>query len=472
MTKIALPLTDELAAKATAAGVPDDLLAPLRAAPPIVTGNFDTDAAAHRPYWEAITSVQKRLGGPAEADPATETAILAWQRYVIEARTAFLDCHAGALYDRLTDGKRRFVRVEPLFDAAADAVPGLAPTPADRAAEEHLRQGQKSGLELAHGAVLSKFMAIPEVGKHMVHSMLLPLPGSAEALEKFKRDGKIDFGKASVERRGAAAVVTLKNPDSLNAEDNSTNVPFETAVDVAIQDPETKICILRGGYVSHPKHAGKRRFCSGINLTHLYWGKIHFLWYVTRDMGITNKMLRGVAHPDRDPDEMAGGTTEKLWVDVLEGFAIGGGCQLLLVSDYVLATDNSYMTLPARKEGIIPGMANLRLPRFIGDRLSRQAIMYDRRIDCDSPEGRLICDELVPEAEIEDAIDRVIAGLTSSGVVSAEGNRRAFRVGMERIDDFCRYMAVYGREQAYCHYSPALIGNLERNWDAQNRKVA
>ena len=43
------------------------------------------------------------------------------------------------------------------------------------------------------------------------------------------------------------------------------------------------------------------------------------------------------------------------------------------------------MTLPARKEGIIPAMANLRLPRFVGDRIARQAIMYERRIDCDSP---------------------------------------------------------------------------------------
>jgi thioesterase DpgC len=35
----------------------------------------------------------------------------------------------------------------------------------------------------------------------------------------------------------------------------------------------------------------------------------------------------------------------------------------------------------------------------------------------------------------------------------------------------CRnYFAVYAREQAYCHFSPALIGNLEKYWNAQNRK--
>ena len=63
----------------------------------------------------------------------------------------------------------------------------------------------------------------------------------------------------------------------------------------------------------------------------------------------------------------------------------------------------------------------------------------------------------------------MIDGFTSSGVVSAAGNRRAMRVGQEPLDMFRRYMAVYAREQAYCHFSPALIANLERNWNAQNR---
>jgi thioesterase DpgC len=60
--------------------------------------------------------------------------------------------------------------------------------------------------------------------------------------------------------------------------------------------------------------------------------------------------------------------------------------------------------------------------------------------------------------------------MTGSGVVSAAGNRRAIRIGQEPLDLFRNYMAVYAREQAYCHFSPALIANLERHWNAQNRK--
>jgi thioesterase DpgC len=112
----------------------------------------------------------------------------------------------------------------------------------------------------------------------------------------------------------------------------------------------------------------------------------------------------------------------------------------------------------------------MRLPRFTGDRIARQAIQYERRLECDSPEGRLICDEIVETGEMDAAIERVVKGLTSSGVVSAAGNRRAFRVTQEPFDMFRSYFAVYAREQSYCHFSPALISNLERYWNAQSRK--
>ena len=83
----------------------------------------------------------------------------------------------------------------------------------------------------------------------------------------------------------------------------------------------------------------------------------------------------------------------------------------------------------------------------------------------------MICDETVPAAEMDSAIARIVDRLTGSGVVSAAGNRRSFRAAEEPLDAFRRYMAVYAREQAYCHLSPALIANLEKNWNAATRRA-
>jgi (3,5-dihydroxyphenyl)acetyl-CoA 1,2-dioxygenase len=287
--------------------------------------------------------------------------------------------------------------------------------------------------------------------------MLLPRGESTELLPKFLKEGAASFPGASIERRGKAAILTYSNPRFLNAEDQTTLEGFETCVDLALLDPGVEISVLRGGVVEHPKYAGKRVFGSGINLTHLYHGRIPYLWYQLRDLGYVNKLYRGQ-------------TMEKPFIAAVESFAIGGHCQVLLAVDYVIAERTAFLTLPARKEGIIPGAANMRLPRAVGDRIARQAIQYERRIECDSPEGRMICDEIVEPGAMDAAIERVVNGLTSSGVVSAASNRRAFRIAQEPLDMFRHYFAVYAREQAYCHFSPALISNLEKYWDAANRK--
>lgn len=384
-------------------------------------------------------------------------------------RERFLRENLEAVYDNLTDGFSRFVRVEDLVKRAAEEYPGLVPSDAQLAEENVLKLKDKQGLEIDQSLVLSHILAHPRCGTNLCHAMLLARGETAAALATLDAQGFVDLGPVRVERRGRAAHVLSSNPRYLNAEDQGTINAMEIAVDVATLDPGTDIAVLRGQPVEHVKYAGRRIFGAGINLTHLYHGAIPYLWYLQRDLGFVHKFLRGIASPDVLPDDVNGAGAEKPWIAAVEGFAIGGHCQILLTMDYVLAAEDAFMTLPARKEGIIPGAANLRLPRFTGDRLARQLIQAERRLPCDSAEGRLICDEIVPAADMDAAIERTVALLTSAGSVGAIGNRRAFRVSVEPLDLFRRYCAVYAREQAGCHFSPALIRNLEENWGAGGR---
>ncbi len=97
--------------------------------------------------------------------------------------------------------------------------------------------------------------------------------------------------------------------------------------------------------------------------------------------------------------------------------------------------------------------------------------MSGRRLDCDTPEGRMICDEIVPPAEMDAALDRVIASFTDSGVVSAAGNRRAFRVAQEPLDHVPPLHGGLCARAGLLPFHPALIGNLEKHWNAQQRKM-
>jgi thioesterase DpgC len=67
------------------------------------------------------------------------------------------------------------------------------------------------------------------------------------------------------------------------------------------------------------------------------------------------------------------------------------------------------------------------------------------------------------------AIERTVTMMSNAGAVGAIGNRRALRIGAEPLDVFRRYLAVYSREQAECHFSQALVRNLEQNWGAARR---
>ena len=448
-----------------------EMTAPALPAAPDLTGDFDADARAYTGHWWRAESEINRLPAKPMRDAADARRAAAVFEAARRARVDFLDLHIETLYRKLTGDLGRYVRLEDLvFDAAA-LVPGLVPSREDLVREAALKQADQDGIEVDQGLFVARLMRHEALAQHLCHAMMLPLPSSLERLAEFQRTGKADCGKATVERAGAVSTVTMRNPDALNAEDATTLLPLETAVDLALLDPATKICVLRGGPIPHAKYGGRRVFGAGINLTHLYWGKVPYLFYLVRDLGMLNKIYRGITRPEDPPDETRGLGTEKLWIAAVEEFAIGGHCQILLVMDYVLAAKGAYMTLPARKEGIIPGMANMRLPRFVGDRMTRQAIMYEKRIECDSPEGRLICDEVVPAADMDAGIERVAGGLTNSGIVNAAANRRAFRIIDEPLSAMIRYLSVYAREQAYCHTSPALVANLERYWNAHERKV-
>src|SRR5579872_230343 len=157
------------------------------------------------------------------------------------------------LYDELTDGRTRFVRVDEMCSRGAELRPDVLPPTAELAAEAARRQRDKLGVERKQGAFLAEVLSDPAAGAHLCHAMLLPNPASAARLAEYAATGALELPGASVMRVGKASVVTTRNPRFLNAEDESTLEGFEIAIDVATLDPHSEICVLRGGPVEHPK---------------------------------------------------------------------------------------------------------------------------------------------------------------------------------------------------------------------------
>jgi (3,5-dihydroxyphenyl)acetyl-CoA 1,2-dioxygenase len=369
-------------------------------------------------------------------------------------RAQFMDTHGDAVYDQLTASRTIYLRLAELAEAAAAAFPGLVPTGGQFAAERTRPQAAKEGYEIDQGIFFSRVLRSPIAGPHLLDAMLRPTPRALRLLPEFTRTGMADLGSVRLDRSGSVARLTMCRDDCLNAEDNQQVEDMETAVDLALLDPAVHVGLLRGGEMSHPRYRGKRVFSAGINLKALHAGGISLVdFLLRRELGYIHKLIRGVRM--EDGAHWQSPSIEKPWVAVVDSFAIGGGAQLLLVFDHVLAASDAYISLPAAQEGIVPGAANFRLTRCVGPRLSRQVILHGRRIWASDPEARLLVDDVVEPHDLDVAIEQSVGRLQGPAVIA---NRRMLNLAEEPPEDFRRYMAEFALLQALRLYSDDVIG--------------
>ncbi|MFK4071920.1 (3,5-dihydroxyphenyl)acetyl-CoA 1,2-dioxygenase DpgC [Streptomyces sp. NPDC029674] len=374
-------------------------------------------------------------------------------------RVAFLDAYADAVYELLTGGRAESPRMEELLVAAAGEFPGLVPGEARLASERSRPQAAKEGDEIDQGIFLRAVLRSPSAGPHLLDSMLRPTPRALGLVEEFSRTGVVEMESVRVERGDdGVARLTMCRDDCLNAEDVRQVDDMETAVDLALLDPAVRVGLLRGGEMTHPRYRGRRVFSAGINLKSLSSGDIPLVGFLLRrELGYLHKLVRGLRadHPGRWHSPLV----EKPWVAAVDGFAIGGGTQILLVCDHVLAASDAYLSLPAAKEGIIPGVANFRFSRYVGPRLSRQVILEGRRIRAAEPDARLLVDEVVEPEHMDAAVEASLARLDGAAVLA---NRRMLNLAEEPPDAFRAYMAEFALQQALRIYGQDVIDKVGR----------
>lgn len=381
-------------------------------------------------------------------------------------RDHFMKFHAGKVYEELTGGLGDYLRLAELVDAASVAFPGLVPTADQMASERARSQSLKEGREIDQGIFLRGVLRSPTAGPHLLDAMLRPTQRALGLLPEFSRTGVADLGSVRVERRDGVARLTMCRDDCLNAEDGRQVDDMETAVDLSLLDPDVRVGLLRGGEMTHPRYRGRRVFSAGINLKALHAGEISLVdFLLRRELGYISKLMRGVLAEDEACWQSP--VTQKPWVAVVDGFAIGGGMQLLLAFDHVISASDAYFSLPAAAEGIVPGAANFRLTRVFGPRLSRQIILDGRRIWASESAARFVVDEVVEPAELPETIERSLGRLKGPAVAA---NRRMLNLAEEPLDEFRRYMAEFAVQQALRLYSEDVIGKVGRFRASRGRK--
>ena len=134
-------------------------------------------------------------------------------------------------------------------------------------------------------------------------------------------------------------------------------------------------------------------------------------------------------------------------IALVDGAALGGGCELVAVCDIVIASDRSRFGVPEIKLGVFPPVATVLLPRLIGDKRARELILTGEIIDA-AEAGRIgLCNHVVPGSHLEPKLLEVLAKLKELSGTSLEFARRSIDLGRGRTLD----EALTEQENIYLH---------------------
>lgn len=134
-------------------------------------------------------------------------------------------------------------------------------------------------------------------------------------------------------------------------------------------------------------------------------------------------------------------------IGLVDGAALGGGCELVAACDIIIASDRARFGLPEIKLGVFPPVATVLLPLVIGEKRARELILTGEIIDAVEA-GRLgLCNHVVPGAHLEPKLLEVIAKLKELSGTSLEFARRSMDLGRGRTLD----EALTEQENIYLH---------------------
>ncbi len=164
-----------------------------------------------------------------------------------------------------------------------------------------------------------------------------------------------------ITRAGAVAVVVVNRPEALNALNAETNQALLEAVRELSVDESIRAVVLTG--------AGDKAFVAGADIAEMRGLTVE----QARRFGALGQTVMSDIEASPQP-----------WVAAVNGFALGGGCELALACDIRLASDNAKFGQPEINLGITPGFGGTqRLPRNVGEGWAKYLVLSGRHIRAD-----------------------------------------------------------------------------------------
>ncbi|MFV8229069.1 crotonase/enoyl-CoA hydratase family protein [Mycolicibacterium fortuitum] len=206
---------------------------------------------------------------------------------------------------------------------------------------------------------------------------------------------------ALVEKRGNVLLITINRPEARNAINGSVSLAVGDALEQAQNDPEIRVVVITG--------SGDKSFCAGADLKAISRGENLF-------------------HPEHPEYGFAGYVShfiDKPTIAAVNGTALGGGTELALASDLIVAEESAKFGLPEVKRGLIAGAGGVfriaeQLPRKVANEL---LFTGEPMSSADALRWGLI-NQVVPDGTVVDAALKLAERITGNAPLAVQASKR------------------------------------------------
>jgi crotonobetainyl-CoA hydratase len=211
----------------------------------------------------------------------------------------------------------------------------------------------------------------------------------------------------SIDKTGAVTTITLNRPAVMNAINPAMHVELQGAFDDFAEDPEQLVCVVTG--------AGERAFCAGSD-------------------------LKVLDRHGRYPKNGYAGLIERFdlakpVIAAVNGLALGGGFEIALACDVIIAADTASFGLPEPLVGAVALGGGLhRLARQIGLKPAMGLILTSRRVSAEEGLRLGFVNEVVPAADLAGAVARWCADILRASPMSIRASKETVMRGLSEPD--------------------------------------
>ena len=233
------------------------------------------------------------------------------------------------------------------------------------------------------------------------------------------------FDTLLVELAGPTATVTINRPSVLNALNTQVFDDLERAFAFLAQDPTVRVILLTG--------SGEKAFAAGADIAELA---------TTDALSGEQKALRG-QFVMRQIE-----TSTRPVIACINGFALGGGCELAMSCTFRLASENAKLGQPEVKLGLIPGYGGTqRLPRLVGPAAALKLVLTGEIISAEEALRIGLVDEVLPAAELLPRAHALAAAIAKQAPLAVAASLEAVHQGMPLLleDALALEAAIFGR---------------------------